>query len=183
MEVIMQSLTAVKGNELFWKQPKFLHYYFELYQEDAIFADLYWTKMLSDEAVGRVVDRWWTFNRLGWLRDRIKVSIANSNQIVALFEFDWLKNGEILLANGRSFTWYCTKLLARKYAMVESGDNLLFEIEHGFHWFKQQAWVKLLCQVTDPDLSLLLCLSMYLLYIINNDLAGAVAATAVITSV
>lgn len=178
----MQPLSGITGNELIWKQPKFLRDYFGLYQDESLLAELYWTKFLSDEAIGRVVDRWWTFNRLGWLRDRIKAYRAKSDHCVASFNFDWQKNGTLQLANKREFEWYRTKTLARTYVLVESGDNLWFEIEHGFHWFKQQAWVTLHCPVSDPDLPLLLCLAMYLLYCINNDLAGAVAATSAATT-
>jgi len=89
----MKPMNTLIGNELLWKQPKFSLDAFELYQDDDLFAEVYWTKLLSDAAVAKVAGSWWTFDRLGWLRDKVVATVANSEQAVASFEFDWLKNG------------------------------------------------------------------------------------------
>ncbi len=179
----MKPMNTLIGNELLWKQPKFSLDAFELYQDDDLFAEVYWTKLLSDAAVAKVAGSWWTFDRLGWLRDKVVATVANSEQAVASFEFDWLKNGTLSLANGRSFEWYRTKGLANAWALVESGEKAFFEIEHGYHWFKQRAWVTLHIPVDDPDLPLLSCLAIYLVHCINQDAAGAVAATSAVAAV
>jgi hypothetical protein len=180
-ELMMQALSAITDNELVWKQPKFLADYFGLYQGEDLFAELYWRKMLSDQAIGRVDDRWWTFDRRGWFRSLVTASVARSDQLVASCNLDWMKKSRLSLANQRSFEWYRTKTFSSAYVVVETRGNFWFEIEHGFHWFKQQAWITLHCPASDPDLPLLLCLAMYLLYCINNDMAGAVAATTAAT--
>jgi hypothetical protein len=180
-KVPMLPLSAMQGNELLWKQPKFARDYFVLCQGDNLFAELYWTKICSDAAIGRVFDRWWTFTRQGWFRCLVTASLASSDQIIASFNYDWMKNGRLSLANQRSFEWYRTRTFSLAYVFVESEGIYWFEIEHGMHWFKQQAWITLHCPSSDPDLPLLLCLAMYLLHCINNDLAGAVAATTAVT--
>jgi len=177
----MKSMNSLAGNELLWVQTKFGADHFGLYQSDNLFAEVYWTKLLSDAAVGKVEGVWWTFDRLGCLRDKVVATVANSEQVVASFEFDWLKNGELSLSNGRTFEWYRTKGLVNAWALVESDKKSFFEIEHGYHWFKQRAWITLHIPVDDPDLSLLLCLTMYLVYCINQDAAGAVAAISATT--
>jgi len=149
----MKPMNTLTRNEMLWKQPKFGVDHFELYQEDDLFGEVYWTKLLSDAAVGQVAAGWWTFDRLGWLRDKVVATVANSEQVVASFEFDWLKNGTLHLPNGRIFEWYRTKALANAWALVETSEKAFFEIEHGHHWFKQRAWVTLNIPVSDPDAS------------------------------
>ena len=156
----MKSINTLTENELLWNQPRFGADHFELYRDDGLFAGIYWTKLLSDAAIDRVANRWWTFDRLGWLRDKVVATVADTEQVVASFEFDWLKNGTLQLANGRTFEWYRTKTLSNAWALVENGQRAFFEIEHGFHWFKQRAWVTLHFPADDPDLPLLLCLPM-----------------------
>jgi hypothetical protein len=173
----MKPLNALTGGELLWKQAKFGADHFELIHEETRFAELTWTRLLSDEAVARTAGGWWTFDRLGCLRGRVVATVAESEQVAASFEFDWLKNGTLQLANGRTFEWYRTRTFANAWALAEAGGTGFLEIEHGFHWFSQRAWVTLHFPAGDPDLPLLLCLAMYLVYCINQDMAGAVAAT------
>jgi len=182
-EVLMQPLNTLTGTELVWKPPKFGAELFELNENDDLFAKIYWTKLFSDAAIGQVADGWWTFDRLGWLRDRIVATIGASEQVSASFEFDWLKSGLLQLANGREFKWYRTKPIANAWALVETEGNAFLEIEHGFHWFKQRAWVTLNFPVDDPDLPLLICFTMYLIYCINQDNAAAAAATSAVAAV
>lgn len=179
----MKPINALTTNELLWKQPKFAVDHFELYQNNNLFAEVYWTKLLSDAAVGKVEGNWWTFDRLGWLRDKVVANIADSEQVVASLDFDWLKNGTLELVNGRVFEWYRTKTLANAWALIEMGGKAFFEIEHGYHWFKQRAWVTLHFPVNDPELPLLLCMTMYLVYCINQDAAGAIAAISATSAV
>jgi hypothetical protein len=175
-------MNTLTGNELLWKQPKFGADHFELVQGEVPFAELTWTRLLSDAAVGRAAGGWWTFDRLGCLRARVVATVAGSEGVAASFEFDWLKNGTLRLANGRTFEWYRTKTLVSAWALAEAGGKAHFEIQHGFHWFSQRAWVTLHFPAGDPDLPLLLCLAMYLVYCINQDMAGAVAATTAVFS-
>ena len=172
----MKPMNTLTGNELLWMQTKFGADHFKLCQNDDLFAEVYWTKLLSDAAVGKVEGGWWTFDRLGCLRDKVVATIADTEQIVASFEFGWLNNGKLSLSNGRAFEWYRTKALANAWALAETGKESFLEVEHYYHWFKQRALVTLHIQAGDPDLPLLLCLTMYLVYCINQDAAGAVAA-------
>lgn len=173
----MKPIHTLKKAELIWKQPKILIDRLELCQDDNAYAEIFWTRLLSDTAIGRTAGHQWTFNRKGCLRDQVLAVEAVSKKIIAVFEFDWLKNGTLTLANGRSFEWYRTKTFATAYALVETGNKTYLKIEHGHHWFKQRAWITSHFPSDDPDLPLLLCLTMYLVYCINQDNASAIAAT------
>jgi hypothetical protein len=64
-------------------------------------------------------------------------------------------------------------------------EKLVYEIEFGWHWFKQQAWIRLPASqaVQPPEPVFLLCTGMYLGYCLNQDSGAAVAvsSTAAIT--
>ena len=60
-------------------------------------------------------------------------------------------------------------------------ERLVYEIEFGMRWFKQEAWITLPARqaVSVAELTFLLCLGMYLGYCFNQDSAAAVAASSV----
>jgi hypothetical protein len=173
----MGSTDTQTPTALLWKQPKFGVDHFKLYQEDSLNAEIYRTRLLSDTTIGKVAGCTWTFNRKGWLQDQVEAVESESKKRVAIFQFDWLKNGTLTLSNGRTFKWYRTKTFANTYALAESGQEGFLEIEHGWHWFKQRAWVTAYFPPGDPDLPLLLCLTMVLVYCINQDTAVAAATS------
>lgn len=174
----MRPIDPQAPTDLLWKQPRFGVDHFKLYQEDNLCAEIYRTRLLSDTAIGRVAGCSWSFNRKGWLRDRVEAVEAELKKVVATFEFDWLKDGTLKLANGRTFAWYRARTFSNAYALAETGHEAFLEIEHGYHWFKQRAWVTTHFPPGDPDLPLLLCLAMVLVHCINQDTA-VVAATSV----
>ena len=61
-------------------------------------------------------------------------------------------------------------------------ERLVYEIEFGMHWFKQEAWITLLSAkaANGSELTFLLCAGMYLGYCFNQDAAGAVAASSTV---
>jgi hypothetical protein len=103
---------------------------------------------------------------------------AGNDAVAASFTFGWLKDGDLDLADGRSFRWYRTKLLDTAWALVDKAGGAVFEIHLGMNWFKREATVRLWPDVhAMPGLDLLLCLGLYLALCTLQDEAGAVAAT------
>lgn len=62
-------------------------------------------------------------------------------------------------------------------------ELLVYEIEFGMRWFKQEAWINLpVHQVVNiAELTFLLCLGMYLGYCFNQNVAAAVAVSSTAT--
>lgn len=73
----------------------------------------------------------------------------------------------------------------RKHAKPVRRECLVYEIEFGMRWFKQEAWITQIPSQAgqQPDLIFLLCAGMYLGYCYNQDTAAAVAVctTAAVT--
>jgi len=173
----MNPLMTLTGNELVWKQKRFGADHFCLFQEDRLYAEVYWPRILSESAVAKVSGRWWTFRRVGFLRDRIVATVGQTRRIAAVCAFDWLKDGSVKLASGRILDWYRTGVFSGAWALAESGGDDHLQIAHGYHWFKQHAWVSLAFPLADPELPLLLCLSLYLVDCVHRDEAATIAAT------
>ena len=70
----------------------------------------------------------------------------------------------------------------RKHSRSVRRERLVYEIEFGMHWFKQEAWITLPASqaVQHPELTFLLCAGMYLGYCYNQDTSAAVAACATV---
>ena len=173
----MHPLMTLTGNELVWKQTRFGADSFSLFQDDRLYAEVYWPRMLSDAAVAKTSGRWWTFRRIGFLGNRVVATIARTRHIAAACSIDAFRDGAVRLASGRALNWYRTGLFTGAWALAESGGSGHLEITHGYHWFKQRAWIRLAFPAHDPDLPLLLCLSMYLVDCVHRDEAAIIAAT------
>jgi hypothetical protein len=174
----MKPLASLTKTVLLWKQPKWAVDYYELRAGEDLLGELYWTKCLSDQAIARCDGSTWVLDRRGFFRDRVVATAPGSEQPVASFDFEWLKDGDLILTDGRSFRWYRTKVFGSAWALVGEAGGAVFEIHLGMNWFKRQATVKLWPDVhTMPGLGLLLCLALYLGICTEQDAAGAAAAT------
>jgi hypothetical protein len=170
---------ALAGTTLKWKQPKWSVDRFELRSDGRVLGELYWTKCLSDQAVACYGESIWILDRRGFFRDRVVALEPSSKAPEASFTFECLKDGDLILADGRSFRWYRTKIFDTAWALVDSAGGAVFEIHLGMDWFKYQATVRLWPDARAiPELGLLLCLGMYLSVCTMQDYAaGALAAT------
>ena len=174
----MKSLAKLKRTEMIWKQPKFGVDHYELRAGDDIYGELYWTKWFSDKAVGICNGKLWTFDREGFFRSKVVVEAGSNGLEVAHFEFDWTKGGVIRLANRIPYQWYRTKLLRNTWVLENMNGVVLFEMEIGLRWFKQEAWIGLHTVVDEKTrLDLLLPLCLYLAICAMLDTALAVSAT------
>lgn len=175
----MQSIAKLNQTELIWNQPKFSKEYYILETENQIFAELWWTKWLSDEAIARTADDQWTFDRQGCWRDRIVAYHESSQTPIAQLVLPALKDSGQLLIGDRTYDWYRTRALREAWAFALAGGNQILGIELGMHWFKRRAWIELEpLQINNFDLGLLLCLGFYLAVCIDQDSAAVAAAVA-----
>jgi hypothetical protein len=174
----MQRFESVDLGRLMWKQTRFGARDFELWSGDDAVGVLYWPKLLSQRAVAECANGKWIIDRVGFLRQRVVVTEANSSAEVASFEPDWLGDGELVLSDGRLFHWYKTKAFRNHWARADEGDNILLEIREWMRWFKHQADViPHVHPKSLPDFSVLILASWYLGYMRIQDTAAAVAAT------
>lgn len=175
----MQSISKLTQTELIWNQPKFSKEYFVLDAGDEMYAEIWWTKWLSDEAIARTADSQWTFDRQGCWRDRIVAYHESSQTPVAQLVLPGLKESGLLLTGDRTYDWYRTRVLGEAWAFALAGGEQIFEIELGMHWFKRRAWIDLdPAQFTNSDLELLLCLGFYIAVCMDQDSAAVAAAVA-----
>lgn len=168
---------------IIWKQPKFGLDHYELREGEKLIGELYWTKLLSDRAIAVCRQGSWEMDRVGCLRQRVVVIDGPSGVRAASFEFGWLGDGDISLANGRVYRWYRTKAFRSAWAIVDEQDRLVYEIQIGKCWFKHEAGVSLAVSWRYPQLDLLVCLGLYLGICAMQDAAAAVAATASVAAV
>jgi hypothetical protein len=190
---------------LVWKQPKFAVDAFELRDrstltgDERLIGEIYWTSWLADQALARIGNQSWIFNRVGFFRRQILALDQPTRSQVACLEFGWLYEGDIQLMDGQVFHWYRTKAFANAWAVSKVIDSpplddqqnkkmkhkkaprserLIYEIDYGMHWFKYEAFVTLFTKQSDtPELPLLLCMGLYLVYCATHDAAAAVAAS------
>ncbi|HEY45929.1 MAG: hypothetical protein AMJ88_03690 [Anaerolineae bacterium SM23_ 63] len=174
---VMQGLRSVDYRQLMWKQVAFGAREFELRAGDDLVGRLYWPKWLSDRAVARCADGVWLIDRLGFFRDKIVVTDMGSRNKVGSFVPNWLGDGRLSLINGRVYQWYKTKAFSNSWAFVDKNDVVLLEIHDWMRCFKHEADVKLRIGAASlPELTLLVLIGWYLVYMYIQDTAAVVAA-------
>ena len=175
----MKTQEALAMGTLVWKQPKWSSDHFELRVGRQVVGELWWTKCLSDQAVARYGGSTWVFDRPGFFRDRVVAVDHGSGAPAASIDFDWLKDGVLVLSDGRRFSWQRTKVLGLAWGLVASNGVVVFDMELGMDGLKRQAIVRLGPGAPSlPGIGLLLCIGMYLGVCTELDTAGALAMTA-----
>jgi len=174
----VKTLASVDLDNLLWKQMGLGARDFELRSGDDLVARLYWPKLLSDRAVAQSAAGTWHIDRLGFFRRRTVVTPAGSDLEIASFEPGWSGDGDLILADGRAFQWYRTKVLRNAWALVDQDDTLWLEVHEGMRWFKHEADVVVhVVPDSAPELSLLILTTWYLVFANLQDSAAVVAAT------
>ncbi len=170
----MRALQEVVGAELRWVKPKWTRPEFELHAGDAIVATLRWTG--GSRAEGTWAGGQYRFSREGWLRPRILVRRASSEDTgepLATFAY----RGAILsLPDGRSFRWTKPKRWTAERVWLDSTTNELIRFR------PQRAGTVVTMQpgaATLPELAMLLLLGQYLLALAAQDAVAATSASIV----
>ena len=174
---ILKPIRSVDIHQLRWQQTGWGEREFELRSGEDLVGRLHWPKWLSDHAVAECVDGRWVIDRLGFFRDHGAVVEAGSDVEVAHFQFDWLGDSKIALANGRHFALYRTKILSETWELANAQGDVVMVFHGGMHWFKHLSDVELEVGVIRlPELPLLILLCWYLIYMKIQDAAAAAAA-------
>jgi len=179
----MLALAQIDQKYLTWRQPRWTREYYELRAGDCLLGSLAMKKWFSDQAEVNTATAAWIFDRKDFFRTAGIAFERQSKIEVARFEYEWLKDCQISLSDGRSFKWFRTKVLEYAWAMTTESDRLLFEMALGMRWFKREGLITLEVKPSIfPNLDLLICLSFYLGYCEQQDTAAAVAATTGVTA-
>jgi hypothetical protein len=180
----MKPINKILTKGLTWRQPAWSREYFELSTTgkpetpEDLLATLSWTRWLSDEAIAITQRGRWLFDRVGFLDRKTIVLDANSEDEVAQVVFNWLGDGIISFSSGNSFSWFRSRTFKPAWIIADSDEEPIFEIELGFHWFKQEAVVRLDQVGSSVDeFSILLPLGFYLGVCAQRDAAAVVGAT------
>ena len=175
--MILRDFHTVKEDRLHWQQPKFGADHYQLLVGDHQLAEIYWTKMFSDQATARTSRASWNFARLGFFRSGIRAEDAATGIETARIELNWWDSGEITCAGGRKFTWQKLGFWGDRWVFTAEGGGKLFDFWFGMHWFKRTGDVLLSPGAgEEPELPLLICLGWYMATCDAQDAAGAVAA-------
>jgi len=174
---ILKPLRAVDAHQLRWQQTGWAEREFELISGENLIGHLYWPKWLSDHAVAECADGRWIIDRLGFFRDHGAVVEVNSEAEVAQFQFDWLGDSRLSLANGRCYELYRTKILCETWELANEQGDVVMVFHGGMDWFKYLSDIKLeVGAIQLAELPLLIFLCWYLIYMRIQDAAAAAAA-------
>lgn len=194
----MLPVNRLKSNILYWRQPKWRYDHFELSTQDngkdknELLGTITWTECLSETALAVSADGCWTFEEHGFLDPRIVIleeptssqddKRRTSEIETAQVTFDWSGDATIKMADTTLYEWYKSKVISPAWIVADSKQEAIFEIELGYHWFKQEGVVRLsLSNLPSQHLDLLLLLGFYLAVYRQRKTTVVVAATAAIS--
>lgn len=153
---------------------------FELSIEGERIASLTWPKWSSDYAVGEWGAERWGFDRPGVFRDKLEI-YDRMESAYATLHYDWLKDGKLILRNGRTYGWQMTRTFRDKWALTDEQGFVIYEIEAWQHWFKRMGEIRFRkAAITAADLRPLVLAGWYLAFKHTEDMAAVVAATVAI---
>lgn len=174
----MRSIKTVDRQKLIWKQKRFGVHDFELRSGNDLVGAMYWTKWFSDLAVAETAEGSWELDRPGFFRDRVVVCRRQTGKQIGLFDKGWFGEGTLSLRGGRSMQWFRAKAFCNHWALSNEDDEVVLEIREGMRWFKHEADVVLHPGAErESDLSLLIMIGWYLVFMSIQDSAAVVAAT------
>ncbi len=173
----MQPVDQLVGRELTWAQPSALRNEYRLTADREAVGGLRWEKAFGSLASGEVAGGRWTFKRVGFLHPRVTVRIAGSEVDVATMEPSWTGSGPVQFSDGRGYRWTKTSFWRSEWTMAAQDGRILIQ-------FLPRASLRMRAMVVvDPsarsicELPVLLLLGWYLLVLMSQDAAVAVAAS------
>lgn len=182
----MKPIRAIANQFLRWTQPALLKREYELRAGDEVVATLRWQKTFGSLALAETANGTWTFKRSGFLRPKVMVRVPGSETEVATFKPGWGGEGTLRFSDGRYYQWQHTNFWRSDWFFSDQGGEPLvhfkaeFEASAAVILFKHAAEVKFEPTAASvPDLSLLTALGWYLMVLMSEDAAGAVAGAVV----
>lgn len=122
----MRRLADFAGKELKWSQPIALRMEYELRAGDELAALLRFPSSFSSYAKAEGADGCWTFERVGFWRNKTVVRTCKDNNIVALFkESRWSNGGTIELHSGQKYQTRANRWNTDYEILNEKGEQVL----------------------------------------------------------
>ena len=169
----MRRIAEFVGLEFKWSQPKALRLEYELRAGDELVAVLRFPSSFNSDARAESADGCWTFERVGFWRNKTVVRPCGSQAAIAVFKNSrWGSGGTLELAGGRQFpastNFWHTELEIRN----DTGDLLLRVRSSGL--VRLSATVEIHPEVAgQTGLPWLVMLGCYLLVMMKKEAAAA----------
>ncbi len=172
----MRRVQDVAGHPLEWVRPALLRPEYELRAPaEEIVATLRWPSSFRSLAEAEAADGLWTFKRAGFLRPRVTIRVAGSDEDVGTFRPEWTGNGVLTLEGARPPQWAASNFLRTRFAWEDEGGDPL--VSFRVRTLKAGADVEVAPAARSlGSLSLLVLLGWYLAVSEQNDDAGASAS-------
>ena len=175
----MESLTNFAGRELFWTPSRTEKRTYELGMDGRTVATLYQPSIWRQERVAVTAGGRWRFARVGFLRQRLVISDADTGAEVAqIARSAWTRSVTLTLSDGKQYQWRSGSFWGSKWVWLDAAKQPLLH-------FRQFGVLRFQCAVmvepqaaSDPHLALLMTLGWYLMLLMRADTAAVVATTA-----
>jgi hypothetical protein len=155
-----------------WVQPRIARREYELRAGGKRLAVLRDVKMFGSLAEADTGDGRWTLKRQGFLRPRVTVRRAGSEDEFATLVFNWLGDGALHMADGRVFGWKC-RFWSRQYCLTTEQGEELVEFKPTFAFVKGGAKVTIHPSAADiSGLSLLAVIGWYVMLLGFDEAAS-----------
>lgn len=169
----MGRIAELIGRELKWVQPTAFKTQYELRSEGELVAVLHISGLFRDQAAAECADGCWTFERVGFWRNKVRVRARDSEADDALFKMSrWGDGSGVLqLSDGRKLS-ATTNFWRTEYQFrSEAGEPLLRLSGGGV--LRQSAEVEVHARAAGlPELPWLVMLGLFLLVIARADSAS-----------
>jgi len=180
MTALRDQVTQEQGVEFRWRQPEASKRRYTLQREgaDAPLATLDWRSSWGTFATATVGDAAWTFKRAGFLRPRVTVRLAGSDDDLATFEANWHGGGTLSVAGGATFVWKAANFWHSQWSWQDTTGAELLHFANRQGFIRQGATVAIVPEAAQlSELELLTTLGWYLLILAAQDGAATTAAT------
>ena len=168
----MRRLVELIGRELKWVQPTAFKTQYELRSGGELVAVLRISGLFRDQAAAESADGCWTFERVGFWRNKVKVRASNAQTDVAVFKLSRWGDGSgvVQLPDGRKLP-ATTNFWRTEYEFRnEAGESLLRLISGGV--LRQNAKVEVHSRAARlPELPWLVMLGLFLMVITRANAA------------
>lgn len=169
----MRRIAELIGHELKWVQPTAFKPHYELRAGDEPVAVLHISGLFRDQAAAESADGCWTFERVGFWRNKVRVRAGGAQSDVAVFKISrWGDGGGVLqLPDGRKLP-ATTNFWRTEYQFrSEAGESLLRLSGSGV--LRQNAKVDVQARAAGlPELPWLVMLGLFLMVIVRADAAS-----------
>jgi len=177
---LREEVQAGQGAELRWRQPEASRRRYTLQREgsDTPLATLDWRSFWGTFATATMGATSWTFKRTGFLRPRVTVRLAGSDDDLATFDANWHGGGTLSVAGGATFVWKAAHFWHSQWSWQDTTGAELLHFANRQGFIRQGATVAIVPEAAQlPELELLTALGWYLLILAANDSAATTAAT------